>query len=95
MDKKGAISREFIGTLCIVSDEHNGTYKGIILNGRRSCVAPFSGVVIDVSILECLTPPNNEAQLNPLGKAKRGPYPKGSRQTFASDRVKPLLEELA
>lgn len=89
---KANIDPRLIGTNCIVKDPYYGTYKGVI-KGSHKCYSDVPRV--NVLILECLSPPSQEAISNKKLRVNRKPYPPGSTQHFAITEVTPMLEVTA
>lgn len=90
--KESVIDPKLIGTNCIVNDPVYGTYKAVIRGGHKG----FSDLPrVDVTIVECITPPSDKAILYKDFIAHRKPYAPGSIQHFEKDQVTPLLEVTA
>lgn len=89
---KANIDPRLIGTNCIAKDPYYGTYRGIIKGTHKN----HSNILrVNVLIIECIEPPNQEAIINKTIKVNRKPYAPGSIQHFAIDEVTPLLEVTA
>lgn len=88
MKEDNSIDPKLIGTYCTASDPYYGDYKAEI----RGCHKGFNNSIrIDVTILECLSPPSDRAIINKQNIVRRMPYPIGSVQHFDMESVKPLL----
>ena len=89
MKTKKQIDPSLIGTNCIATDPHYGSYKGIIRGTHKN----YSDTLrVNVIITECISPPDNKAIIFRDRTVNRKPYPIGSTQHFAADQVKPLME---
>lgn len=87
-----SIDPSLIGTNCIAKDQYYGTYKGII-KGSHRCYSDVPRV--NVLIIECIEQPSQAAISDRTLRATRKPYPIGSTQHFAIDKVTPLVEVTA
>ncbi len=90
MKQSGMISKDLIGTDCIVDSTTYGKYRGIIRGNSKS----YGGPQINVLIIECLRPPSTVPECYPSGYVNREEYKPGTTQHFSIEEIFPINTEV-